>query len=208
MVMNVWLYRALEESRARGFLGPGSIETQVEHALGFSGVWDELADSPPQRFLDLGSGGGLPGLVLFEKWRCGGTLVDSMEKRSKFLLEVLGWEGAPLKGEVILGRAERLARLPEHEAKFPLVTARSFGPPAVAAECAVRFLTINGVLIVSEPPDDHEVGRWSDEGLAKLGLRSEGRRRYGAAFQVLRKIRATPPQFPRDIGVPGKTPLF
>jgi 16S rRNA (guanine527-N7)-methyltransferase len=207
-VTNVWLYRALEESRARGFLGPGAIETQIEHALGFSSVWNEFSDSPPARFLDLGSGGGLPGLVLFEQWRCSATFVDSMEKRSKFLLEVLKWDGSPVNGIVALGRAEQLARSPELEGQFPLVTARSFGPPAVTAECAVRFLSLDGVLLVSEPPDDHEVGRWNESVLAELGLHSEGRRRHGAAFQVLRKIRPTPQRFPREVGVPGKSPLF
>lgn len=206
--MNVWLYRALEESRARGFLGPGPLETQVEHALGFVRVWNEVSGDTPDRFLDLGSGGGLPGLVLFEEWGCPATFVDAMEKRSNFLNEVLEWDGAPDNGRVVRGRAEELARDSEFENHFPLVTARSFGPPAVTAECAVRFLSLDGILIVSEPPDDHEVGRWNESILADLGLRSEGRRRQGAAFQVLRKFRPTPNRYPREVGLPGKNPLF
>ena len=203
-----WLYRALEESRARGFLGPAPIETQIEHAEGFARVWESLRTSPPASYLDLGSGGGLPGLVLLDLWNGPTTFVDSMIKRSNFLEDVLSWFDAPGNGEVVNGRAEVLSREPQLEARFSLVSARSFGPPAVTAECATRFLEINGLLIVSEPPDDDVMGRWNPAALGQLGLRSEGRVREGAAFQVIRKIRATPEKYPRVIGIPGKNPLF
>lgn len=203
-----WLYRALEESRARGFLGPVAIETQIEHASGFRHVWDDITPTPPAQFLDLGSGGGLPGLVLFEYWGVPATFVDSMVKRTSFLEETMQWEGAPSGGMVLNGRAEQLSRDHDLEGQFPLVTARSFGPPAVTAECAVRFLAIEGVLIVSEPPNDDDPDRWNPSALGQLGLRSEGRVRHGAAYQILRKIRPTPERYPREIGIPGKSPLF
>jgi hypothetical protein len=40
-----------------------------------------------------------------------------------------------------------------------LVVARSFGPPAATAECAVRFLQVGGYLVVSEPRRTPIVGR-------------------------------------------------
>jgi len=203
-----WLSRALEESRARGFLGPGAIEPHIVHALGFSACWDDVSTTPPSSFLDLGSGGGLPGLVLLEHWGCRGVFVDSMEKRTNFLREVLAWPGAPLHGEVITGRAEQIAREPELDGSFDTVTARSFGPPAVVAECATRFLKVGGVLIVSEPPNDEDDSRWDNKGLRRLGLESRGRVRHNAAYQVLAKVSSTPSEFPRAIGVPGKNPLF
>ena len=203
-----WLYRALEESRARGFLGPTSIEVQIEHAMGFRRVWDSVASAPPHQFLDLGSGGGLPGLVLFDFWQSPATFVDSMVKRTNFLQEVLSWEDAPPNGRVVNGRAEELSRRIDLDGLFPLVSARSFGPPAVTAECATRFLEIGGVLIVSEPPDDEGAERWNPSALGQLGLRPEGRVREGAAFQVIRKVRETPDRYPREIGTPGKNPLF
>ena len=205
---NDWLPRALEESRARGFLGPGPIEVQIAHAEGFALCWEEISPAPPDAFLDLGSGGGLPGLVLLDRWKCRGVLLDSMEKRMNFLHQVMDWPGAPLRAELITGRAEEVAREPEMEAAFDLVTARSFGPPSVTAECAARFLRMGGALIVSEPPDDSETGRWNFEVLEMLGLEARGRVRHGAAFQVLVKTRATPKEFPRAIGIPGKIPLF
>ena len=205
---NSWLYRALEESRARGFLGPVSFDTQIEHARGFAQVWADFSPTPPPSFVDLGSGGGLPGLVLLDEWENHGVFVDSMEKRTAFLRETLSWPDAPGVSQVLTGRAEVLARDPDLEEQFSLVTARSFAPPSVTAECATRFLAIDGLLIVSEPPNDEDPSRWNLSALGQLGLKVEGRVRHGAAYQVLRKTKPTPPRYPREIGVPGKNPLF
>ena len=205
---NEWLPRALEESRARGFLGPQPIAPQIEHAEGFAKCWEALHPASPSGFLDLGSGGGLPGLVLLERWRCRGVFLDSMTKRSAFLREVLAWSDSPVGGEVSTARAEEASRWVEFDGVFDLVTARAFGPPAVTAECAVRFLRTGGILIVSEPPEERTEERWKQSGLRQLGLRALGRSRYGAGYEVLIKERATDSTYPRASGVPKKKPLF
>lgn len=205
---NDWLPRALEESRARGFLGPQAIAPQITHAEGFALCWEAIRPNPPATLLDLGSGGGLPGLVLLDRWRCHEVFLDSMGKRSNFLEEVLDWPDAPKSGKVITARAEEAARWAELEGKFDLVTARSFGPPAVTAECAVRFLGIGGVLIVSEPPSERTDERWSPKGLALLGLVAQGRSRYGTGYEVLIKEQPTAAEYPRASGTPKKRPLF
>lgn len=205
---NDWLTRALEESRARGFLGPNAIEPHFSHSLGFALCWEERVNTPPASFLDLGSGGGLPGLFLLDRWRCRGVFTDSMVKRAKFLEEVLERTGSPGNGTVVTGRVEETARIPEFVEAFDLVTARSFGPPSVTAECGAQFLRVGGVLVVSEPPDDSDSTRWNPQVLEILGLTVEGRIRHGAAYQILSKIHSTPPEFPRSIGLPRKRPLF
>ncbi len=203
-----WLPRVLEESRARGFLGPNAIEPHFTHSLGFALCWEERNADPPTAFIDLGSGGGLPGLFLLDRWHCRAVFTDSMVKRAKFLEEVLELEDAPKNGTVITARVEEIARIPDLVETFDLVTARSFGPPAVTAECGAQFLKIGGVLIVSEPPDDSDEKRWNPGRLSDLGLVAEGRVRHGAAFQVLVKTHSTPSEYPRSIGTPQKRPLF
>jgi 16S rRNA (guanine527-N7)-methyltransferase len=131
-----------------------------------------------------------------------------MVKRSSFLREALAWPDAPEGGEVVVARAEEAARWPEFDDQFDLVTARSFGPPAVTAECAARFLKVGGVLIVSEPPTEGTEERWNPEGLTSLGFVDRGRTRFGAAFEVLVKVKPTPQEFPRASGTPKKHPLF
>jgi len=207
-VTEPWLSRALELSRARHFIGPADIADQISHAEGFVGCWDDDAALPPRRLLDIGSGGGLPGLVLLTRWSSPTVLLDSMIRRTDFLREIFAWPDAPTGAVVVTQRAESAARREEFAESFDLVTARSFGPPAVTAECATRFLAIGGRLVVSEPPEETGTTRWEPAGLARLGLRSLGRRRHGAAFQVLEKIAATPDEFPRSVGTPGKRPLF
>jgi 16S rRNA (guanine527-N7)-methyltransferase len=130
-----------------------------------------------------------------------------MVKRAGFLREVLQWPGAPDDVEVIAGRAESVAREPEKEGTFDLVTARSFGPPAVTSECAARFLKIGGALVVSEPPQER-TGRWNEKVLRSIGLKDLGGVRHGAAFRVLTKVSETPNELPRAVGVPAKRPLF
>ncbi|MGH9021059.1 MAG: RsmG family class I SAM-dependent methyltransferase [Acidimicrobiales bacterium] len=203
-----WLEETLGGSRARGFLGPGPLEPQILHAKGFAAVWEADHDAPPSSYLDLGTGGGLPGLVLAERWACEVVLLDSMAKRVAYLEESLGKPGAAPGVEVVLGRAEVVARNDDFAGRFELVTARSFGSPAVTAECAARFLRLHGWLVVSEPPTSEGDSRWPEAGLERLGLALGPRVSSGATYQVVRKVAATPDEFPRGVGRPSKRPLF
>jgi 16S rRNA (guanine527-N7)-methyltransferase len=132
-----------------------------------------------------------------------------MAKRTTFLEETLAWEGAPITALVLTARAEDAARAPDLEGSFELVVARSFGPPAVVAECATRFLRIGGELFVSEPPADTGLDRrWDHEGLRRLGLSERGLTETGPRIRTIYKVDQTPDEFPRRNGVPGKRPLF
>lgn len=204
-----WLSRALEESRARGFLGPAELSPHVRHALEFAQVWEQRSSTTPQRFLDLGSGGGLPGLVLLERWKSPGVLLDSMERRTRFLSEVLSWEGAPSLGEVVTERAELAARRADLEVSFDLLVVRSFGPPSSVVECSSRFLTIGGQLIVSEPPGPQRgAARWNLEVLGRLGLELSDYVRNEFGFQIIVKVSTTPEEYPRSSTSVKKRPLF
>jgi 16S rRNA (guanine527-N7)-methyltransferase len=191
----------LARAQELGFLGPGPIEPHIDHARRFAQAFD---GPPPSAALDLGSGGGLPGLVLALGWPGSRwTLVDANDRRTAFLnwaVEDLGLNG---RVAVIRGRAEELAHGQAMRAHSQLVTARSFGPPAVTAECASGFLAVGGVLIVSEPPGGEQ--RWNTQGLAELGLQP-GPSRDGC--QVLVQETACPERYPRRVGIPAKRPLF
>ena len=80
------LIEVLERSRDLGFLGPGSVRVHVDHAAGFAAG---IARAPVQ-FLDLGSGGGVPGLVLARTWpESRVVLLDARERRCGFLREAV-----------------------------------------------------------------------------------------------------------------------
>lgn len=207
--MNPWLEEALRESREWGFLGPGDLGPHVEHSLGFARAWESVREGPPDVLVDLGSGGGVPGLVLADLWRTTTRLVDSMVRRTQFLERVARAPDAPPGISVTCARVEDLARSSPWEFGANLVTARSFGPPAVVAECASRLLVRGGLLIVSEPPvADPETARWPAEGLRPLGLEPIRHVTVPFTFQVLERTGDVDARYPRRSGVPGKRPLF
>jgi 16S rRNA (guanine527-N7)-methyltransferase len=213
------LYDVLGDARARGLLGGAALDDQVAHALGFARAYEAVAagtpPAAPQRWMDLGSGGGLPGLVLAGHWPSAvGVLLDAARRRARFLEEAVGALGWQERLEVRWARAEDAGRDAALRSSFDLVVARSFGPPAVTAECAAPFLHPGGLLVVSEPPDDvaaEDRGprpRWPGAELAALGLRPEASVRSRAGYQVLRQVEPCPDRFPRRPGMPEKRPLY
>jgi 16S rRNA (guanine527-N7)-methyltransferase len=195
----------LREGRRRGFLGPGPLGPQLEHAVGFARACRE----PPQGLAeDLGSGGGLPGLVLAVTWAASTwVLVESQARRCAFLYESVAALGLVSRVKVVCLRAEVVGRQEAWRGAFALVVARSFARPGVTAECAAPLLRVGGRLVVSEPPDDEDA-RWPDGGLAGLGMADEGLVVAGARYRVVRQVAPCPPRYPRRPGVPAKRPLF
>jgi 16S rRNA (guanine527-N7)-methyltransferase len=203
------LRAVLARSHELGHVGP-DLEGHIDHALGFA---DAVGDAP-RLALDLGSGGGLPGLVLARRWPTSSwVLLDGSPTRTTFLADAVEELALTDRVTVVTGRAEEVGHLEAHRAVFDLVVSRSFGPPAVVAECAAPFLIVGGRLVVSEPPGDAD--RWDhpDE-LAMLGLSAvpptvpAGAARGRGSFRTLVQVSPCPPRYPRRVGIPAKRPLF
>lgn len=202
------LVEVLEEARSLGLLGPGPVARQVEHATALGAAIGEFDG----RLLDLGSGGGLPGLVLFEGWpAASGVLLDAQRRRCEFLRRAIATLDLAGRVEVECGRAEVLARDEHLRGSFDLVVARSFGRPATTAECAVGFLRRGGALVVTEPPEGAptELSRWNADGLARLGFSAPSSLRVGETGAVrLQVVEDVGEGWPRRDGVPAKRPLW
>jgi 16S rRNA (guanine527-N7)-methyltransferase len=206
------LIEVLGRSRGLGFLGPGSVRVHVDHAAGFA---TGVAGAPAQ-FLDLGSGGGVPGLVLAQWWPGSrAVLLDARERRCGFLREAV--RELELDGRVVVvwARAEEAGHRDYMRGAFDLVVARGFGSPAVTAECGAPFLCVGGMLAVSEPPDDDDTGdpgdpsgRWPAGALARLGLAVGTSWTNGFRYQALDQFEPCPERYARNPGVPAKRPLF
>jgi 16S rRNA (guanine527-N7)-methyltransferase len=201
----------LERSAQLGFLGGMPVTEQIDHALGFCEAAEGHLGEPPPSAMDLGTGGGIPGLVLAAVWpEVELTLFDANQRRTDFLSEELEAWGVSGRVKVLRGRAEEIGRIPGLRGSFDLITARSFGSPAVTAECAAPLLKVGGIVVVSEPPDVNPSERWPVEGLATVGLVSgpiyRHRERFG--YQILEKRTETADKFPRRTGIPTKRPLF
>jgi 16S rRNA (guanine527-N7)-methyltransferase len=160
------------------------------------------------RFLDLGAGGGVPGLVLLACWPSArAVLLDAQRRRCEFLAAAALELGVAERVAVVCDRAEELARDPEHRSTYRLVVARSFGPPAVTAECAVGFLAPGGRLAVSDA--GHDPDRWPEAGLRQLGFGAAvtgARGRARVAMMTLEQ--SVDDRWPRRTGGPAKRPLW
>lgn len=200
------LLAVLEQSRRLGFLGPGEVTAHLEHAVAMGRAVEGGLSCDAA--LDLGSGGGIPGLVLARLTPdCVWTLLDSQERRTEFLAKAVNELGLAERVAVVRARAEDIGRRPEHREHYRLVTSRSFGPPGVTAECASPLLAIGGRLVVSEPPANVG-GRWPSAPLLELGLEYRRVDVDGLGFAVLEKVAPTPDWVPRRVGLPGKRPYF
>ena len=206
----------LEGARDLGFLGPGPVEAHLDHAAGFAAVVRDLAGSIgterapwPERAADLGSGAGLPGLPLALAFPDGAwLLVEASVRRAAFLRGAVEQLSIGARVEVVEARAEVVGRDGACRGRFGLVVARSFGPPAVVAECAAPLLRVGGRAVVSEPPGGAPY-RWPESGLALLGMVPEAAvSAHGWAYQVMRQEELCPDRYPRRVGIPVKRPLF
>lgn len=202
---------SIGRSSDHGFLGGMPLVEQIDHALGYVAAVETVLGGFPTSVADLGTGGGVPGLVLYSCWpECRVVLLDGNQRRTEFLIaEVNSW-GVSTRVEVVRGRAEEVARDDRFRRQFEVVTARSFAPPPVTVECGAPLLGVGGVMVVSEPPGEGDECRWPDEGLAQVGLIRSSRVRFDDRFgyQVLVKSGETPERYPRRIGIPSKRPLF
>ena len=190
----------LARSRSLGFLGPGSLRVQVEHALGFAAGPVGAAGVAPRRVLDLGSGGGVPGLVLAPAWPdTEVVLMDAVARRAAFLESAVATLGLGVRVRVVRARAEAAGRDAALRGHFDVVVARGFGPPAVTAECAAPFLVLGGEVAGQRPPCGQRMPTRStrrEQGgvhareprpLAGVGARSAGpcaRERMGRALPL------------------------
>jgi 16S rRNA (guanine527-N7)-methyltransferase len=203
------LRAVLVRGRTLGFLGPGPIEGHLAHAAGFAIAAIRQLEHPPASILDLGSGAGIPGLVLAEQWPdARAVLVESGHRRCEHLrreIDALGWAG---RVAVLEERAEHTARRTDLREQLELVTARSFATPAATAEIAAGLVAPGGLLVVSEPPQPDRA-RWPLEELGALGF---GPPRYEAVaaahFACFVKIHRAPIEVPRAVGRPAKRPRW
>ncbi|MBE7561027.1 16S rRNA (guanine(527)-N(7))-methyltransferase RsmG [bacterium] len=166
------------------------------------------------RWLDLGSGPGLPGLplaVVCPEMRL--TLLDAREKPLTFARHFAEAHGLTHL-EVRLGRAEEAGRDPALRERFDGVVVRAVDNLGVLAELGLPFLRVGGRMIAYKGKSSREEARQALHALRQLGgevVRIEEYRLPGLphtrSLVVVDKVAPTPDRYPRRTGVPHKRPL-
>lgn len=180
------------------------------HVLEAVAVADEL--TPAGRWMDLGTGGGLPGLVLAQRhpsveW----TLVDATAKKIAAVTDFADRLGL-VNVTAVAARAETLGWDVEHRGAYHGVVARAVAPLPTLVELARGFLGAEGLLVAIKGP------AWKDEldaaqpALALLGYGDVHTQRLAAAVRetwlVTMRVKGPPPAgYPRRDGLPKSQPL-
>jgi 16S rRNA (guanine527-N7)-methyltransferase len=166
-----------------------------------------------KRLVDVGSGGGLPGLLLaLSLPEATVTCVESVRKKCVYIEHAAAALGLA-NVRVCCERAEEHARSGGRDA-YDVAVSRAVGPLPVVAEYSVPLLRVGGAMVAMK-------GLISDQerthGLAALGILGadgmemirldpfSGARERMVCLAV--KVRATPGAYPRRAGMPQKRPL-
>jgi 16S rRNA (guanine527-N7)-methyltransferase len=165
------------------------------------------------RIGDLGSGAGLPGLVLAAALPGARVdLIESIERKCGFLREAIERMGIA-NATVVCERSEEWARGAGREA-YDVVTARSVGRLAAIAELASPLLGPGGTLVAwkgaRSPEEEAELRRGADR-LAMEPIEIRTVQPYPASrnrhIHLLRKNGPTPNELPRRPGMAAKRPF-
>ena len=198
--------------------------TRITHPVEFweKHLWDSLRPlsqrlhsvKSPVRAIDIGTGAGFPGLpvaILCPDWHV--TLLDSTRKKIAFLetlLPQLEIENATTS----TGRAEEIGQQIQHRESYDIALVRAVAPASVCVEYALPLLKMQGLAILYR-------GQWTEKEtqllqrvVEKLGGAIESVEEFTTPVSnsqrtclYLRKVRETPAEFPRAVGLPAQKPL-
>lgn len=171
---------------------------------------DHLGDA--RTLVDVGSGGGLPGLALkIARPDLGVTLVEADRRKASFLVQASA--RLELSGvDVVARRAEEAGRDPRYREAFDVATARALAAMPVLAELCLPFVRVGGRLLAQKTErEDVAAGAHVIEvlgGSAARVVAAPSPARRGGTVVVVEKVRPTPDAFPRRSGVPARKPIL
>lgn len=185
-------------------LSPVAIASELSMEALRSSMW---------RVADVGSGAGIPGFpLLFACPTLHVALIESAGKKGEFLRQVA--TKLDVEVSVAVARAETLGQAPPYRESFDLVVARAVGETNVLVELTLPLARLGGIVILPKGPKAYAelekarpaIKRLGGEVIDLLPLAVPGVEETRTLI-LLRKLRSTPANYPRNPGIPAKHPI-
>ena len=173
-----------------------------------------MRDRPLHRLIDIGTGAGFPGIplkIVLPNLQL--TLVESVGKKADFCRHAVG----VLKldnVQVLIARAEESGQEAAHREQYDWAVARAVANLTTLAEFLLPLVKIGGAMLAQKGESGPAEAQSAEHAVHLLGghlrqvkkinLPGVAEDRY---LVTIDKVAATPPQYPRRVGVPGKKPL-
>jgi 16S rRNA (guanine527-N7)-methyltransferase len=175
-----------------------------KHVVEVLDLLDACAPGDGARVVDVGSGGGVPGVpVAALRPDLHVVLLESDQRKAGFLTHVAG---ALQLGRVTVlpERAEEVARRPGMREAFDLAVSRALAPPPVMCELCLPLVRVGG-LVAALVSDAEHAARDCERAASLCG--GAAPRVAPGGILLVDKAEPTPDAYPRRAGVPLRRPL-
>lgn len=191
-------------------------EIEVKHfldSLSVAEAFDSAARAAPQAVVDIGSGAGFPGIPLaiaFPAWQV--LLLEATGKKVGFIEHVIRELPLP-NARALQGRAEEVARRPQHRAQYSIALARAVAALPTLVEYALPLLRAGGTLVAQKGVGVEPEVESARAAISRLGgclthvVPVELPGLEPRHLIVIEKCAVTPAQYPRGAGLPKRKPI-
>lgn len=190
---------------------PGLI--MIKHFLDCLMVTKSIKISSQDKIIDIGTGAGFPGVpVKIQCHEADITLVDSREKKIKFLKDLL--KILSIEAEIVYDRAENVGKDKKYREQFNVVLSRAVASLNILCEYCLPFVKVGGVFISMKGPGVEEELKNAKNAIHKLGSLIEKVEKFELpdgngkrSILTIRKIKNMSQEYPRSSSKIAKRPL-
>lgn len=184
---------------------------EAMHYLYFDSVLPVRKEDLGNLFLDVGTGGGVPGVFLSIEFDVNGILIDSICKKIDYVNKICDALKID-KIKLICARAEELKDIGEYREIFDSATSRAVSKISTVLELTAPYIKIGGKILIYKGPGYNEELGQSVNAMKELGVKLKEIRNYSIKGKdryliVFEKVSKTPEKYPRKTGIPEKRPI-